>query len=348
MEKQTFELIQQESWITKTNAIFSLLWKIILLIFIFSLFVAEPEQKSDTPQNQNFTLNYLDESGFATEINKDTTATQVALIDIKGVIAEEDLGVMLEPLKQKRSDTIRKLNYIEAHPEIKGVILRINSPGGTVYDSDLIAEKVAQLKNSGCLVIALLEEQATSGGYYIASQANQIIAHELTITGSIGSIMEVPNAQVLLDKIGLKFNVIQSGEMKSMGGFYQEISSDEKDVFQAMIMESYNRFLDFVETGRQIERDKLKIIADGRIYTGTQSKELGLIDILGRYPEAVQTMKQLLETDKAQVFELNIKRSPYDFFFESLMGDIGVFNFLQKPNSTFQQGFNLQNRLFFL
>lgn len=349
MSSQTFELIQKESWSTKLNNFISLFWKLILAFLLITFFIGQPKEDNlDLTSDANFTFTYLDENGLSIKSEtKNPNLTQVALIDITGLIAEENLGGILEPIQQKRSETIQKLTYLQRHPEIKGLILRINSPGGTVYDSDLIAEKVAELKDSGVLVVALLEEQATSGGYYIASQANQIIAHELTITGSIGSMVEIPNAKALLDKLGVQFNVIKSGEMKSMGGFYQNLSPEESEIFQGMITESYERFLDFVERGRQIERTKLKEIADGRIYTGKQAKDLNLIDELGRYKKAKEITSNLIKTEDIQVFNLETIQSPYNLFLESLGGISSV---LQKQPLDFSPlgELNLHNKLFYL
>lgn len=349
MENKTFTLIQKESLLTKINGFLGVLWKLCLLLFVFSLFSLGNGQESlenFTSNEQDFVLNYLDEDGLVNPSIQKNELSQVALIDIAGIIAESEVGGMFEPLEQRRSDTIKKLQYVKNHPEIKGLILRINSPGGTVYDSDLIAEKVADLKKTGVKIVALMEEQATSGGYYIASQADLIVAHELTLTGSIGSVIELPNATELLNKIGVKFNTIASGQNKTMGSFSHEMTAEERDLFQKMIDESYNRFLDFVENGRDLSREELIKIADGRVYTGKQAFDLKLVDVLGRYAESVQELKTLLELENLQVFRLNLKKDPYDFFFESF-GSLKTF--LHKDTEIqLLKNLHLQNRIFYM
>lgn len=318
IDNKTMQIIQKESWITSLNGLFSLFWKFLLVIFIVSLFFGGNDESFDADliEDDGISLTVLNNEGMSVKAVQDLKIPQVALVSIKGIIAENELGV-LEPLEQKRSDTLKKLFYIKTHPEIKGVILQINSPGGTVYDSDMIASYIAEIRNSGIKVVALLQEQATSGGYYIASQSDEIIAHYLTLTGSIGSIIELPNANELLQKIGLEFNTITSGDMKGMGSMYIEMSEEEKSVFQAMIDESYERFLDFVENGRGMDRDKLREIADGRVYTGKQALELGLVDKLGGYADAVESMQVLMGVENVQISELKVEYSPYDIFWKS-------------------------------
>ena len=348
MEKYS-KFILKESWMTKANSLFSMLWKMLLIFLIISFFIGVPDKDGiDTNflHDNIFSQTYLDENGLNIDEKENIILSQIALIDIRGLIAEQDFGGLLGPIEQKRSDIIKKLQYIKSNSKIKGVILRINSPGGVVYDSDLIALKVAELKKSGKIVVALFEEQAASGAYYIASQADLIVAHELSITGSLGSIIEMPNANILLDKIGVDFNVIKSGEFKDMGSFYRELSNEEQEVFKQIIDESYNRFLGFIERGRGIEKEELLRIADGRIYTGLQAKELNLVDVLGGFNDAKQEAQKLLDVPEVQVFELTINRNPYKIFFESFGQVSGIFK--SNTPSNLIQSLNLQNRLFFL
>lgn len=349
MEKQNYTLIQKESWATKINSFFGIIWKILLVFIIVSLFLggaAEESMEEIDWSDEDFSIAYLDEDGLVSKNIEKNGASQIALIDISGIIAENEIGGMFDSLEQKRSDTIKKLQYIKNHPEIKGVILRINSPGGTVYDSDIIAEKVADLKKTGVKIVALLEEQATSGGYYIASQADVIVAHELTLTGSIGSIIELPNAEELLNKVGVKFNTIASGKNKAMGSFNRTMNEEEQEIFQLMIDESYQRFIDFVEAGREIPREELLKIADGRIYTGKQAYDLKLVDALGRYPESLAELQKLLELEKIQVFELNLKKDPYELFFESFGNFQAIFNKSAEVEAL--KNLKLQSQIFYM
>jgi protease-4 len=173
---------------------------------------------------------------------------------------------------------------------VKAVVLRINSPGGSVVASNEIYKL---LKDSGKPVVVSMGETAASGGYYIACASKWIVANPDTLTGSIGVISELPNAEELLKKIGVQIVVIKSGANKDIGSFSRPMTDDEKKLWQAVIDQAYDGFVKIVAEGRNLPEDKVRPIADGRVYTGRQAQELGLVDQLGYLDDAVTKAGEL-------------------------------------------------------
>ena len=177
--------------------------------------------------------------------------------------------------------------------KIKAIILRINSPGGSVgATQDIYREiqKTIQTKK----VIASMGSVAASGGYYVAAAANKIVANPGTITGSIGVIMEFVRFKDLLNKIGINFEVIKSGEFKDMGSPLRELTERERKLLNALIEDIQKQFVKEVAAGRNLTVEEVQKIADGRIFSGARAKELGLVDMLGNFQDAVDIAKNMV------------------------------------------------------
>jgi len=188
---------------------------------------------------------------------------------------------------------IEQLRKFDKMDNIKAIILRINSPGGSVASVQEIYSEIIKIRNSGKIVVASLGEVAASGGYYIASACNKIVANPGTITGSIGVIFQTNNLDGLLKKIGIKTYIIKSGKFKDSGSFFRELTEEERQIFQSIIDDAYNQFIQAIINGRGMKKDNLLPIADGRIYTGTQAFKIGLVDALGNDSDAIELAKQL-------------------------------------------------------
>lgn len=188
---------------------------------------------------------------------------------------------------------VKRLHKINKRNEIKAVVLRINSPGGSVAAVQEICKEIDNLKKNKKVVVASLGDVAASGGYYIASQADKIIASEGTLTGSIGVILQLANVQGLFQKVGLKMETITSGKYKDIGSSFRQLTPEERNIFQRLTDDAYSQFVGAVEKGRKLQHDKALELADGRIYTGTQAKELGLIDDFGNSEDAIAAAAQL-------------------------------------------------------
>ena len=205
---------------------------------------------------------------------------QIGVISIDGTIS--DSRVITSQLVKFRKNK-----------KIKAIILRINSPGGSVgATQDIYREiqKTIQTKK----VIASMGSVAASGGYYVAAAANKIVANPGTITGSIGVIMEFVRFKDLLNKIGINFEVIKSGEFKDIGSPLRELTERERKLLNALIEDIQKQFVKEVAAGRNLTVEEVQKIADGRIFSGARAKELGLVDMLGNFQDAVDIAKNMV------------------------------------------------------
>jgi protease-4 len=199
-----------------------------------------------------------------------------------GVIAIE--GVISSDLTER---TVRQLTKYGDDASIKAIILRIDSPGGGVASSQEIYEEVRRVRSSGKLVVASLGSVAASGGYYVACVTDRIFANAGTVTGSIGVIVQLANAEELLRKVGVQSTVITSGPFKDSGNPTRTLRPEERQVFQALVDDVYQQFIEAVAQGRNLPLDEVRQAADGRIYTGRQARDLRLIDELGSLHDAI-------------------------------------------------------------
>ncbi|MCG3136497.1 MAG: putative signal peptide peptidase SppA [Phycisphaerae bacterium] len=217
---------------------------------------------------------------------------KVAIIDIDGVLLNSHTGGLWSPGEHPVSLLAEKLQLARRDPQVRAVILRINSPGGSVTASDLMYDEVRRFRTCGKPVVAVLMDVAASGGYYIACAADEIIAHPTTITGSIGVVMLNLNISGSLEMIGARAEAIKSGPHKDAGSMFREMTPEERQVFQTMIDEMYERFVTVVQEGRpQLTREKILPLADGRIYTARQAEITGLVDRLGSIYDGLQSAK---------------------------------------------------------
>jgi len=200
---------------------------------------------------------------------------KVALIELKGLIYDS-------------RDIVRQFEKYRKDRSVKAIVFRIDSPGGLVAASQEIYEEVRRVRDSGKFTVASMGGVAASGGYYVACAADTILANPGTTTGSIGVIAEVVNAEKLLKKLGLSFTVIKSGEFKDTGSPYRGITDKEKQYLQGWIDDAFQQFVDAVARERKVARDTLLRYADGRVFTGKQAKEIGLVDALGTYEDAIR------------------------------------------------------------
>jgi protease IV len=204
---------------------------------------------------------------------------KVALIRIEGPIIDSKDAI----------DTLK--DYVK-DLSVKAIVLRVDSPGGAVAPSQEIYEEVRKAVAKKTIVVSM-GSVAASGGYYIASPATRIIANPGTLTGSIGVIMEIPNIEGLMSKIGVKSEVIKSGKHKDIASVFRGIGKEEREILQDVLDNVHNQFITAVSEGRKMLRDDVQRIADGRIYTGEQALKIGLIDELGNLEDAVKAAAKL-------------------------------------------------------
>lgn len=222
---------------------------------------------------------------------------RVGLIQFYGPIADVDGGGLLSAARGAQ-DFIEEVDAATENSAIKAVVLRINSPGGSAAASQEMYEAVRRLRAKKPVVCSM-GDVAASGGYYIAAGCNKIYANPSTITGSIGVITQLMNFQELFKKVGLSEATIKSGKFKDAGNPTRPLTAEERKLFQTMLMSIYYQFVDDVTAGRKeatkgrLTRDKVLELADGRVYTGMQAKQNGLIDELGGLHNAINAAAKL-------------------------------------------------------
>ena len=230
-------------------------------------------------------------------------------------------------------DIVSQLKKYRKNKSINAVVLRIESPGGTIGASQEIYEEVKKIRESGKIIVASLGNVAASGGYYVACGADKIVANPGTVTGSIGVIAEFFNISELADKFGLKFETVKSGKFKDSGSPFRTLTTEERKYFQKLIDDSFQQFVEVVHQEREIDKEKLLKIADGRIFTGQQAKELNLVDELGSYEDAISlTIKMAGISEDARI--IREKRKIFNIF-DILFGDIEETIFRLRYNMIF-------------
>ncbi|OPX41563.1 MAG: signal peptide peptidase SppA [Deltaproteobacteria bacterium] len=226
---------------------------------------------------------------------------------------------------------------------IKAIIVRIDSPGGGVGPSQEIYEELKRTRKKK-KVIASMGSVAASGGFYVASAADRIVANPGTITGSIGVIMEFVQFKSLLEKIGINLEVIKSGEYKDVGYPQRELTDRDRKILGHVIKDIQGQFVSAVAEGRHLSKEKVEAIADGRIFSGERAKELGLVDRLGNFQDAVELAKKMtgLRGDVELVYPKRHGARFWDLLFDS--ASRSLLKWLQKTHArveyTWQGGLN--------
>jgi protease-4 len=183
---------------------------------------------------------------------------------------------------------VRQFNKFRDDKSIKAIILKVNTPGGGVAASQEMYEIIRKTRDKGKPVIVSISSLGASGGYYAACGGSIIIADPGSLVGSIGVIMNLMNFKELAEKIGVSETIIKSGELKDAGNPFRDINEKDKEYFQDIVNDSYDQFLEVVSRERKMDKEKLKEYANGRVFTGRQAKDIGLIDSLGTFEDAVR------------------------------------------------------------
>jgi len=216
-------------------------------------------------------------------------SSRVAMVDVSGTLSNSDAG-LLGTGENPVSLFTEQLLAAGSDPKVCAVILRLNTPGGTVTASDAMYREVMRFKQQyGKPVIVLMMDVAASGGYYIACAGDTIIAYPTTITGSIGVIMQTFTLKPALDRWGILTDAIVSGPNKAAGSMFETLRPDQRALFQSIVQEFYGNFVQIVRTNRPgIAEDQLATVTDGRVFTGRQALDLGMVDQLGDIHDAIR------------------------------------------------------------
>jgi protease IV len=234
-------------------------------------------------------------------------ASKILLTDISGLLSDDattpGIGLGSPPPRVPLLVRVREeLKKAEGDKKVRALILRINSPGGTVTASDIVFREVDAFRRSTKIpVVAVMMDVAASGGYYIALAADTIVAHPTTVTGSIGTIMISLNAEELLRKIGVAGQTIKSGERKDMGSPFRALTPEERAIFQTVIDDLHGQFVAKVVERRRLSPDVAARLADGRIYTAEQALKHGLVDRIGYMSDAIAVARNAAGLSEARV-----------------------------------------------
>jgi len=240
---------------------------------------------------------------------------KVALIDVQGILTSDQEESLFASKESQVVALVEKLKLAEADPNVKAVVLRIDTPGGDVTTSDILYNELISFKSRKKVpVVAAFMGVAASGGYYLASGCDAIVAHPTTITGSIGVISMHVSLTGLLDKIGVKVEALKSGPNKDMGSPFRALSEDDRRLLQALIDQFYARFVSVVVEGRKgrLTESQVRTLADGRIFTAPQALEAKLVDGVGYLADAVFEAQKRANVSKAKLVMYSRRPSRVD------------------------------------
>lgn len=235
----------------------------------------------------------------------------IAVMYVEGSITSGQTDTFGLPVGYQHGWTLDKIDMIAADSDNRGLILFVDSPGGGVYESDELYLKLKEYKEAtGRPVYAVMGSIAASGGYYISTAADRIFANRNTWTGSIGvTIGTIYDITALLEKYGVKTITITAGDNKAMGSMVEPLTAEQQAIFQSLVDEAYEQFTGIVSEERGIGLEDVKAIADGRIYTAKQAYEIGLIDSIGTFEDALYDMKEEYDLWGCEVIDVVYKNN---------------------------------------
>jgi protease-4 len=247
---------------------------------------------------------------------------RVVVIEVNGVIGADGGGLLATDLTHRQ--LLSQIRQATEDDLVKAVVLRVNSPGGGVVASNEIHTELKKLREANKKLVISMGDIAASGGYYIATAGEKIYANADTLTGSLGVIVSILNYREAFEEFGLRQQVYKSGEFKDIGSPAREETVAERVIWQALVDQAYEGFVDVIAEGRNLPRETVKQIADGRIYTGRQAFDLKLIDELGNLEDAIEGAKGLAGITEASVVRYRASES----FRDLLLGNLSQ---SQKP-----------------
>lgn len=211
-------------------------------------------------------------------------------IRLEGVISAEKYSGLLMEETVTPEEIISQLDEAESNPDVKAILIRVNSPGGSAAASQEIYEELKKVEKP---VVVSVSETCASGAYYISAAADSIIANRSSSVGSIGVIMQIPNFEGLFEQLGIEYVTIKQGEFKDVGSPDRPITEEETRMLEAQLKEIYEQFISDVADSRGMEISEVRELATGWVYLGTEALDLGLIDQIGNYKDAIEAAAEL-------------------------------------------------------
>ena len=233
--------------------------------------------------------------------------SKIVLMDLSGFLSDESTSTLLNltappprvPLLVRIREELKKATKDD---KVKALVIRVNTPGGTVTASDVIYRELELFRREKPIpIVAVMMDVAASGGYYVALAADTIVAHPTSVTGSIGVVMLTFNAEGLMQKVGVAATAVKSAERKDMGSPFRAMTPEERAIFQSVIDDLYRQFVVKVVERRKLTEAQARTLADGRVYTAEQARAHGLIDRIGYIPDALELARKAAGVDQARV-----------------------------------------------
>lgn len=275
-------------------------WWALLVVFVLGLFSLITSITVES--NEESTLNPFTDKGLEeVEIESGSKTNKIAVIRLEGTIMSGDGGLLSGGYNHK--SLLEQLDRAANDSFVKGVVLFVDTPGGGVVESDEIHKAILAIQAADKPVYSVMGNTAASGGYYVSAPADKIYAHSATLTGSIGVIMESLNYAELAENLGIDFNTIKSGEHKDILSPNREMTGEEREILQTIIDELQEDFVQIIVDGRDMDETKVKKLADGRVYTGRQAVENGLVDEIGSLDNAIDGLKEEADIKNASIIQ---------------------------------------------
>ena len=278
---------------------------IVVVLVVFSLIkgtiTSSNNNKKDDAELNGYLTEFLQEQSVTKlTLKKGDSSEVIQKISIEGEINAEMTNTY------SRGSILNQIKEAKNNPNVKAILLSVNSPGGGVYET---AELYNALKNSGKDVYVSMKKMAASGGYYVSTAAKKIFVNTETTTGSLGVIMSYVSAQKFLNDHGIKQETIRSGEQKAVGGLTEDLPESTRKILQEQNKEAYERFVKAIAEGRHLSEDEVKKLADGRTYTGTQAVANKLADKVGTEDELIDLIKEEKGLSNPTVIELRADKT---------------------------------------
>ena len=278
---------------------------IVVVLVIFSLIkgtiTSSNNSKKDDAELNGYLTEFLQEQSVTKlTLKKGDSSEIIQKISIDGEINAEMTNTY------SRGSVLNQIKEAKGNPNVKAILLSVNSPGGGVYET---AELYNALKNSGKDVYVSMKKTAASGGYYVSTVAKKIFVNTETTTGSLGVIMSYVSAQKFLNDHGIKQETIRSGEQKAVGGLTEDLPESTRKILQEQNKEAYERFVKAIAEGRHLSEDEVKKLADGRTYTGTQAVANKLADKVGTEDELIDLIKEEKGLSNPTIIELRADKT---------------------------------------
>lgn len=259
----------------------------ILLALFFSA------ARSIVPNVSGIDVIGIESGGLSEIVLEGSGRNKIVAISIEGIITDRAERGIFQYNPSLVASAKKQLKKAASDSKVKAVILEINSPGGSITATDILHNEILKFKEeTGKKVIVHMKGVAASGGYYIAAPADRIVAQPTTITGSIGVMMMLLNLEGLFKWAHVSQTIIKSGKFKDMGSSSRSLTDEEEKMLQEIVMEMYDRFVDVISEGRNMPKETVKALADGRVYTGRQALANGLIDSVGYMSDAIDAAKE--------------------------------------------------------